>query len=373
MPLYIIGFPGKYIQGPGALDHLYPILAGKAAAMVCDDFVWDLAGKAITEKAGANGSRIHRLPFQGETTQRELDALLALCAEHGVSFIIGIGGGKAMDTARAGMHQARLPLIIIPTVASTDAPCSSLTGIYSEAHEHLCTIRTGKNPDYVIVDSSIIINAPKSTFVQGMGDAIATYFEAEAVRLSGRENGHGGRSLQMGLALCKLCLDTVLEHGDEALEALDRREITPAFEAVLEANILLSGVGFESGGLALAHGLHAAMTGDPVFAPAPHGAKVAFCTMVQLIVETMNGRDRRDYIRTLAAAYEKWGLPYCAADFGPTGTDRELAERFRKMADKALSNPNNHIHKMPFPMTVEMLTAAMLQTSELQKYGQYQG
>ncbi|MDR1828899.1 MAG: glycerol dehydrogenase [Methylobacteriaceae bacterium] len=373
MSLYIIGFPGKYIQGAGALEKLYEIIKNKKAVMVADDLVWDLVGRTITEKAAGVGAEVFRTKFQGETTQKELDALLAICKEHEISYIIGIGGGKALDTARAGMHFTGIPLIIIPTVASTDAPVSSLTGLYSEQHEHLCTIRTGRNPNFVIVDTSIIINAPKMSFVYGMGDALSTYFEAEAVRLSGKENGHGGRALRMGTALCKLCLDTVLEYGRDAVKALEKKEITPAFEAVLEANILLSGVGFESGGLALAHGLHAAMTGDPGFAPAPHGAKVAFCTMVQLILETMNGQDRRGYIKTLAAFYEDVGLPYCAADFGPTGSDDDLRERYRRMAEKALNNPNNHIHKMPFPMTVDMLVDAMMKTSEVKKHGEYQG
>ncbi len=373
MSLYIIGFPGKYIQGAGALEKIYEILGDKPAAMVCDDFVWDLAGRELAERAAGNGARVHRTRFMGETTQRELDVLLETCERNRVAFIIGIGGGKAMDTARAGSFFAKIPLIIVPTTASTDAPCSSLTGLYSETHEHLKSIRTGRNPDYVVVDSSIIINAPKQSFVHGMGDAIATYFEADAVFRSGRDNGHGGRSLRMGLELCKFCLDTELEFGREALRAFDDRKITPAFEAVLEANILLSGVGFESGGLAAAHGLHAAMTGDPGFAPAPHGAKVAFCTMVQLIMETAMGIDRTGYLNTLVPFYLDCGLPCSAADFGPTGSEAELRGRFRKMAEKALGNPNNHIHKMPFPMTADLLVDSMMKTSELKKHGHYDG
>lgn len=372
MSLFIIGFPGRYIQGAGALEKLYEILGSKSAAMVCDDFVWNLAGREIVEKAAQNGAKVHRTEFKGETTQRELDVLLDVlldvCKRENVSYIIGIGGGKAMDTARAGSFSlGGLPLVIVPTTASTDAPCSSLTGLYSEQHEHLKSIRTGKNPDYVIVDTSIILNAPKESFVHGMGDALATYFEADAVLRSGRENSHGGRALSMGLALSKLCLDTELEFGREALKAFDTREITPAFEAVLEANILLSGVGFESGGLAAAHGLHAAMTGDPGFAPASHGAKVAFCTLVQLIMETKMGIDRGGYLERLVPFYHDCGLPCCAADFGPTGSDDELRQRFVGMAERALGNPNNHIHKMPFAMTIDLLVKSMLKTSEFAK------
>ncbi len=363
--LYIAGFPGKYIQGSGALDQLDTVLAGRSAVMVCDDFVWNLAGKAAADKAGDNSARIVRHPFQGETTQWELDKLLDTCRKESVNYIIGMGGGKAMDTARAGAFFSGLPLIIVPTTASTDAPCSSLTGIYSDQHEHLKTIRTGKNPDIVLVDSAIILGAPKMSFVHGMGDALATYFEADAVFRSGRENGHGGRSLRMGMALCRLCLDTVLDHGLEALEAFNKKQITPAFEAVLEANVLLSGVGFESGGLAAAHGLHAAMTADPAFAPAPHGMKVAFCTLVQLIMETTMGIDRTGYIKQLVPFYLACGLPCCAADFGLETDQADLRTRYARMAEKALGNPNNHIHRMPFAMDTSLLVDSMLATSEL--------
>ena len=134
MSLYIMGFPGKYIQGAGAVEKVPEIIAGHTAVMVCDDFVWNLVGKTLTEKAGGKDARIFRTHFQGETTQREQDVVTDLCKAENASFVIGIGGGKAMDTARAGSYFTGIPLIVIPTTASTDAPCSSLTGIYSEPH-----------------------------------------------------------------------------------------------------------------------------------------------------------------------------------------------------------------------------------------------
>jgi glycerol dehydrogenase-like iron-containing ADH family enzyme len=93
--------------------------------------------------------------------------------------------------------------------------------------------------------------------------------------------------------------------------------------------------------------------------------------MVQLIMETAKGIDRVDYINTLIKFYEDVGLPYCAADFGPAGTDAERAARFEKMAEKALGNPKNHIHNMPFDMTTDLLVASMMKTSELKKNGKY--
>ena len=59
-----------------------------------------------------------------------------------------------------------------------------------------------------------------------------------------------------------------------------RRRLQNAFERVVEANTLLSGIGFESAGLAAAHGIHNAMTVAENTHPYLHGEKVAFGVLV---------------------------------------------------------------------------------------------
>ena len=56
-------------------------------------------------------------------------------------------------------------------------------------------------------------------------------------------------------ALARLCYETVRDWGVAALTACEAQVVTPALERVVEANILLSGLGFESGGLGAAHAL----------------------------------------------------------------------------------------------------------------------
>ena len=59
-----------------------------------------------------------------------------------------------------------------------------------------------------------------------------------------------------GLALARLCWDTLIDYGISARQAAQQHVVTPALEKVVEANTLLSGLGFESGGLAAAHAVH---------------------------------------------------------------------------------------------------------------------
>ncbi len=65
---------------------------------------------------------------------------------------------------------------------------------------------------------------------------------------------------QAALALAELCYNTLLEEGEKAMLAAEQHVVTLALERVIEANTYLSGVGFESGGLAAAHAVHNGLT-----------------------------------------------------------------------------------------------------------------
>ena len=180
--------------------------------------------------------------------------------EQGCDLVIGIGGGKTLDTAKAVAFYKKTPVLICPTIASTDAPCSALSVIYTDAGVFEEYLFLPANPNMVLMDTDIIAKSPVRLTVSGMGDALATYFEARACQISGAANCAGGQVTGAAMALAKLCLDTLLDEGLKAKLALEAGACTPAVEKVIEANTLLSGLGFESGGLAGAHAIHNGLT-----------------------------------------------------------------------------------------------------------------
>ena len=148
--------------------------------------------------------------------------------------------------------------------------------IYSETGVFERYLFLNSNPDLVLVDTDIIAAAPSRLLVSGMGDALATYFEARAVAASGALSCAGGKPTKGALALAKLCYETLLEDGVKAKLAVEAGACTQAVENIIEANTYLSGIGFESGGLAGAHAIHNGLTVIKDCHHLYHGEKVAF-------------------------------------------------------------------------------------------------
>ena len=116
-------FPGRYLQGPGALSMLGGEVAAFAAQAVVllDGGVFDiLQDKVLAALDGKAKAELVR--HGGECSDAEIARIVELASKAGAGVIVGIGGGKALDTAKAAAHGLSLPVIIVPTIASSDAP-----------------------------------------------------------------------------------------------------------------------------------------------------------------------------------------------------------------------------------------------------------
>lgn len=209
------------------------------------------AGKELTTTLEAAKFKVTRGIFGGEASKDEINRLTSLSKSHSVDFIVALGGGKTIDTAKAIADDLGLQVAVLPTTASTDAPCSALSVLYTSNGEFENYRFYSKNPNTVLVDTSVVVKAPYRFLAAGIGDAIATNLEAKSARNS--PNFGGGLPTEVSAAIGAKCEEILFKYGKQAVEANKAGAVTPAFEAVVEANTLLSGLGFESGGLAAAH------------------------------------------------------------------------------------------------------------------------
>lgn len=345
-------FPGKYIQGVGALRELPALidLLGKQGMIVASPSARD---KALPEcGADLNARGIHLESFHGECCENELARLSAIVEEKHVDVLVGMGGGKTIDTAKIVADRARIPVIVVPTIASTDAPCSGCAVLYSSGGVFDSVYYQKMNPAAVLVDVGVIAAAPTRFLVAGMGDALATWFEARSCDRTQSANECGGYGTTVGLNIAKLCYETVITYGIAAKVAGERHIVTPALEHIVEANILLSGIGFESAGLAAAHAIHNGLTALPETHAFYHGEKVAFGVLagLQLTDASMDESD------TVFAFCEDVGLPTTLADIGLGEASRE---DLMKAAENACA-PGQSIHHEAGVITPERVLDAML-------------
>jgi glycerol dehydrogenase len=353
--------PSRYTQGKGATaalgrEMIALGLEGPALFIAGKTVIGRLADtwKSSLDEVGLQHA-VHR--FGGECSLTEIEHVKASARECGARTIIGSGGGKVLDTARAAAADLGLPVVNCPTVASSDAPCSALSVIYTEEGIFQEYRFYRKNPELVLVDTQVIAQAPPRLLSAGMGDALATWFEARTCVAGSVRNMRGGGSTASALALAELCYRTLLADGAAALHAVSTQVVTPALERLVEANTLLSGLGFESSGLAAAHAVHNGLTAVHGTHAYFHGEKVAFGLLVQLVLE---GAARATVAEVLGFSSEV-GLPITLADIGlPALPGDQLAAIARRA-----TAPGETIHNEPFEVTPDMVADALLAADTL--------
>lgn len=360
-PLTVFASPGRYVQGPGATQELGrelkrlglagPVLfvAGGTARRDLEP-IW-------REVLPPQGLEPQVVRFNGECTVTEINRLVALGRSSAACAVVGAGGGKASDTARAVADELGLPAILTPTLASTDAPCSALSVIYSAGGSVEGFRFYNRHPLLVLMDTAVVARGPKRQLVGGLGDALATWFEARTVRESCSHTVVGGLPSTTGTALARLCCEILLADGPAACAAVEAGATTPALERVVEANTLLSGLGFESGGLAVAHAVHNGITEIPASHACIHGEKVAFGLLTQLVLE---GRPQGE-IEEIYSFQRAVGLPVTLA---AVGVDADNDAQLLTIAERSLI-PGESSHNEPFEVSTDALISALKAADQL--------
>lgn len=350
----ILNCPGKYIQGAGEMKKLgsYAKIYGGKALILISASGFKRSGTLIENSFKGTGCSFIYDHSGGECSKSEISRLTDVMDAEDCDMVIGIGGGKILDTAKAVAYYQEVPVLICPTIASTDAPCSALSVIYTDEGVFEEYLFLPANPNLVLMDTDIIAQSPTRLTIAGMGDALATYFEARAVVTKGAITCAGGHVTSAAFALAKLCFETLMAEGRKAKIALDAGVCTPAVEKIIEANTLLSGIGFESGGLAAAHAIHNGFTVLDECHSMYHGEKVAFGTITQLVLENVPLEELKNVIEFCVDL----GLPVTLGELGI----RQITKDKIMTVAKAACAETDTLHNMPFEVTPERVYAAIM-------------
>ena len=354
------GSPGLYIQGTGELKNIKEHLAGMGTSFLViasPRRINDL-GVELKESFG-EGYKIVFADFGGESSRKEIARLVEVAEQENCSCIIGMGGGKVIDTAKSVAYACGSPCVIIPTIAASDAATTRCACIYNEDGSEAGEDSFDRNPDIVLVDSQIIANAPVRFLLAGMGDAFAKIVCATTCYNGYRDNELGGKATELGYEVAKLSYELIIEHGMAAKLACEKNVVTKDLEKIIETNILLAGIGCEVNGGTTDHGFY---TGFCELQNRKeimlHGEYVSFSTLATLVLQGAPKKQLDEMFGFCAAV----GLPVCLEDIK---MDYMSEDDYRIVAECVVNLPPTKNH--PFEVTVEEAIAAMKTADEIGK------
>lgn len=350
--------PLKYVQGRDALLKFQEEMGymGHRWLFVCSNSGYKACHDKIEKSFGDSDDYRRYEIFGGISSKGEIAKMEEIVKDDKIDVVVAAGGGSAVDTAKATAYYTGKHIVIIPTVAATDAPCTGLSVIYNDDHSFDKYLFYPSNPDAVMVDTAVIANAPVKFLIAGMGDALGTYFEGRASIRTESASLEGTGITRAGQALAKLCYETLRDYGKQAIEACKVHVVTPALENIVEANVYLSGVGADNVNCAAAHSFYNGVTSLGI-KHADHGCCVALGTLVQLVLE---GVPKEEFEEVQNFCLEV-GLPVTLEEIGVT-----TVEQVETIAENACV-PGETIHNLAGDVQPVELRDAILQTDALGK------
>lgn len=345
----------RYIQGPDELKNVfeYGKAYGKNFHFVVDEGVFKLVRDKVEAIEDKQGCAYSFTAFSGECCRENVELLAAAVRKSGCDVVVGAGGGKVLDLAKLVGDEVDIARIIVPTSASSDAPAADWAAVYDANGVHLGGVPTVRSTELVLVDSAIIANAPARLFAAGIADALATWYEAEANEKALTKNniGKGYARCRAAMAVSKECLDVLLNEGNAAYRAVKAKLLTPAVENVIEANILLSGMGFMNAGIAGAHGLHSGFSVIKTEKEYLHGEKVAFGLLCQMVMENTPDVE----IQKMMEYLDSVELPVTLGQIGIEPSEENI-----EAIVKHTMYRNPLIHKEPVSVSESVVRSAIL-------------
>ncbi len=280
-------FFADYTIGVDAYKNIEPICSklGKKVLIVGGETALSKA-KAKLLPTLASFEIIDIVIYGKECVRDRAEELYNIYKEKAPDFIMGVGGGKALDTSKCLADLFGIRVVTVPTIASTCAASSQLSVMYTKEH-----VYDGfwylKSPAYhIFIDTEIIAEAPTEFFRAGIGDTLAKYYEVE-FSARGRLKTYKD---EMGISISRMCNTPLIESALDALEDCKNNTVTEKFETVVLIILVSTGmvsmlINPEFNG-AVAHALFYGLTNIEGFEEKfLHGDVIGYTTAVQLMLD----------------------------------------------------------------------------------------
>jgi glycerol dehydrogenase len=350
--------PTQVLKGSGILQTAGSAIAtlGQRPLVIGGETTLAVVQSQLEQALNSVGLTAKRAVYSPDCSEATLAHLRTAGVQHPADLIIGVGGGKALDTAKLVAHQCQIPVVTLPTSAATCAAWTGLSNVYSDRGAFRYDVGLARCPDLLILDYDLFLQAPPRLLIAGIGDAIAKWYEASV------SSGDATATLTIAaVQQARVLRDLLFQKSADAIAQPGSAE----WREVIDATVLLAGVIGGLGGAqcrtVAAHAVHNGLTQIPAAHAALHGEKVAYGILVQLRLEELvkNHQLARSTRQQLLQFYDAIALPKTLEDLGLGQVS--LAQL--RQATEFACQPQSDIHHLPFPVTPEQLLSAMVSTT----------
>jgi glycerol dehydrogenase len=304
--------PEQYFLGPHALIEACSMLPRKSYAFVIME---PRLKRKLNQFLQISLSRfkIKYGNFNGECTVEEVQRLVSLGRAAKCSYIIGLGGGKALDTSKSVSNILKKPIMTVPTSAATCACWTALSAFYNKRGEFVSYELFDNCPDILVSDTDLLLTQPPRLLASGMADALAKYYETRAFL----KKTEPSPETMLVMDLCGRIYENIFCYGIDGYEMLrkNRRMKRSVLETIFHTNIMLpgliSGIGGEGCRAGVVHAVANGLTRLSNNHGFLHGELVAYGILVQLMLEN----DRKE-LKKIKGFFKKLGLPVSSKDMG---------------------------------------------------------
>lgn len=305
--------------------HIFAKRIGKTAFVICGNTAWSVVGEHILSSLRSVGIKAIVAPFKGFCTMSHIDLLYEKFHQSGADFLIGIGGGRAIDVAKGVALKSGAPFILVPTSVSQCACCANVIVMYEDNGDPSPTALHLDHAAYaVIVDTDIIVrHCPARMFATGIADAMAKLPEIQFLRAAteGWEDSFfSDQSYQMGIDAYNL----YQQFAAEAYQDVIKKNITNTVERLITTNLLLTGFASAMAAgtrqIAFAHNLYYAvcLNNKEQVLRYMHGEVVSAALTWQFAI---NGASHAEIMKC-RALLDSIGMPTSVKDLGIVSDER---------------------------------------------------
>ncbi len=348
----------NYSVGPDAYEDVTKVCApcGRRILLVGGEKGMAAAKERLQAAiAGSALEIVETAVFGHDCTHQSIDSMVQLAKNVRADMIFGMGGGKALDTAKGAGYELGVPVFTFPTIAATCAATTALSVVYREDGSFEEFYFYDRPANHCFIDLTVIANAPVRYLQAGMGDTIGKYFECH-FSARGDKLAH---SSALGRTISNMCYFPLRDCGAQALSDCKAHRCTEELKEAVLANIVSTGLVsllvLDQYNCALAHSVYYGLVLLPGFEEENlHGNVVAYGVLVQLAVDGQRkeAKEVKEFLQTLE-------IKTTLAEMGVPLEREALAA----VLHEAAAGPD--MEHIPYPISEDMIYRGMELVEEL--------